>query len=230
MRLDAHAEGGTQGATVTTSDVGSGDAWDAVLIGTGAAITYDNAHTYGGRAYKLVSGTSSTRLEWQSGSVGVQSEVWGRLYAYFTANPAAELVVMRLRRSAGQTARWGVNSSGKVVIRNAANSVIATSSTSVSLNQWVRLEFHCVPLTSNGTAECRIYNSPDSDSVTETISSTTAALTADTDEIHWGPVGTIGGETYWLDHLNLNSIGWPGPAGSRPPLPPMRRRAHLLVR
>lgn len=230
MRLDAHAEAGSQGATVATSDTGSPDPWDAVSIGAGAAITYDNAHAYGARAYKIVSGTTTTHLDWTSTSVGVQAEVWGRQYPYFTANPSAELALLRLRRSAGQTARISVDATGHITLRNAANSLVATSTATIPLNAFFRLEFHSIPLTSNGTIEARLYSSPDSATITETLSVTNAVLTASTDEIHWGPVGTVGGETYWLDWLQLNNMGWPGAAGSAPPPNPVAARRPLLVR
>lgn len=227
MELNNGAEGGPNGATVTTANSGglSGNAFDAVSIGTGAAATFDTAHAYGSRAYKIVSGSSTTHLDWTSGSVGTLTEAWGRLYLYAMGNPAAEVALLRLRRSGAQTARIGVLSGGQITLRQADNSLVATSAATITLGGWTRLEWHCIPVTSNGTIECRIYTSADSATIVETAASTTAAMTAGLDEIHWGPVGNESGYTYWFDALNLNNVGFPGPVGGRRAAPVVSRQA-----
>src|SRR5215467_10547633 len=86
------AEGGTNGTTVSTGNSGgaSGNAFDALLT-TNATVAYDNAHAHSG-ALSVKFATAGTAANWAvewTTSMGTLSQVWFRLYVYFTANPAA---------------------------------------------------------------------------------------------------------------------------------------------
>jgi hypothetical protein len=212
--LTNNAEGGADGVTVTTGNSGgaSGNAWDAVTIGTGATVTYDNDHAHGGSlAYKFLSGSTRTDVNWTSASVGTETEVWGRLYLWLVANPAAELALLRVRSGASQCARLALTTSGTIVIRNAANGVAGTQTNAVATGQWVRVEFRVLASTTVGQIDVRLYNSAESATPTESTALTGLVLTASLNEINWGPVGGTAGETYWLDDLVLNDTGFPGP-------------------
>lgn len=236
MLLTNTAEGGTIGGDVTAANSGgaSGDAWDNVLRATadGGAFIYDDEHARGTAAYKITSATSPVWAGWDSGSVGTLTEAWGRLYLWLPAVPSAELALVRVRSGGSQSARIAITSSGLLILRQASNAAVATSTGTVPTGQWVRIEWHIIAATTNGTIEARVYGSADSETITETMSSSTAALTAAVDEVQYGPVGSEDGHTYWLDDLAATDVDWLGPAAApAEPEPrfPLDDRYELLL-
>lgn len=212
--LNNSGEGGTNTTAVTTGNSGgsSGTAWDAVTVGSGgAAITYDNAHAYGSLAYKFVSGTSSTNVAWTSTSLGTLGEAWGRVYLYMAALPANSTGLVRLTNGAAQVARITISITGNVELRNAANTKLGQTATGVATGQWVRVEWHCIPLASNGTLEIRLFNSADSITADESTGFTNAALATNMTQVQYGPVNNAVAGTYWLDNLTATTLDWPGP-------------------
>lgn len=209
-----NAEGGTNGTTVTTLNSGgtSGTAWDSILTGGSSTAIFDNTHARDSLSYKVTNdGTNTIYLSWSS-SLGTVSEAWGRAYIYLTANPASgSLGLIRGRNGTSQCFRISVNTSGQLEIRQANNSLLVTSTASLTLNQFTRIEWHCVPLSSNGTIEAKIFNTTDSSTATETITSTTATLLTNLTDINYGVQNT--GVSVWFDHLNVNTTAYPGPSG-----------------
>lgn len=128
----ASAETGSNGATVATGDTGT-PAWDAVSIGTGAALTYSNTGgcKRGSLCYSFSSaGTSSTAYgEWNVNAGASAAVQYHRTYidpADFTSVP----VLARGMDSAGSTQRWRLAWTGTAVqLRDSANSTVFTSST-----------------------------------------------------------------------------------------------------
>jgi hypothetical protein len=212
--LNNSAEGGTNGTTVTVanSDATSGTAWDTVTIGSGgAALTYDNTHTYGTLAYKCVSGTSITSLAWST-SLGTLGEAWGRVYLYMDSLPSSiSAGLLRITNGSSQVARLTISGTGNIELRNAANTKLGQTVTGVAIGQWVRVEWHCVPLATNGTIEVRLFNSADSITADESTGFTNAALLTNLTQVQHGPVNNVASGTYWLDNLIVTTLDWAGP-------------------
>lgn len=214
VTLNNTAEGGTNGTAVTTANSGgaSGTAWDTVTIGGGAAVTYDTTHVYGALAYKCVAGTSLTSMAWGSASLGTLSEAWGRLYLYLEALPSVSTGIVRLTNGSAQVSRITVSTTGNVELRNAANTKIVQTVSAVATGKWVRIEWHCIPLATNGTIEVRLYNSADSITADESLGVSTAPLATNLTQVQHGPVNNVAAGTYWLDNLIVTTTDWPGPA------------------
>src|SRR5581483_5372696 len=161
--------GATNGSTIATTDTGDANAWDAVVINGGgsAAFKYDNSHTRFGKsvAGKMVSNSAASVVEWTTQYGSISSD-WGRIYLYLTAYPNNTTLFV----SAGNP-RIAIGTTGGVFTFNSA-SLLKSSTTTLSLNQWYRLEWNFVFNASTGVVECKIFTSPDSTTVAETLSST----------------------------------------------------------
>lgn len=234
--LDNTAEGGVEDTAVTTGNSGgaSGNAFDVVSTGGSGAITFDNEHARGNRAFKVIGDTANACYLTYMSSLGTVAEAWGRLYLYMTASPGATTGIVRLRVAAAQVARITLDTGRHLQIRRADNNTLATMVAAVSLNQFVRVEWHCLATAAGGDIECRLYDAADSATITEQLSDTNAALANNLDEVNIGHHNASPATTFWLDDVQVNTTGWPGPAVTpnvpllarqRPALPAMQRAA-----
>lgn len=218
---------GTVPSSSTPNNTGgaSGDQFDVVNIGSGAALTFDSTHVaHGAAGYKVSTGATSTTslLTWNATSIpGAPLTVWMRNYIYLPANPSAQFPFMRLQNGgASQIARVSVNTTGKVVLFNTANSAVITSTKSLNVAGWSRVEVKIGvgTSTSNGVAEMRLYTS-DMDSanpdeypaaVTNANFTTTGVAAA-----QFGvPASTANVAAYWFDDVALSDTDWVGAAMS----------------
>lgn len=234
--LTNSAEGGSEDAAVTAGNSGgaSGNAFDSVSITGSGSITFDNEHSRGNRAFKITGDTTNATYLNYTSSLGTVGEAWGRVYVYFTANPGATLGVVRLRIGGLQVSRFTISTSGMWQIRNASNSLLATMTSTITLNAWTRMEWHVLATAAGGDIECRLYNTADSNSITDQLSDTNAALATNIDEVNVGHHNANPVTTFWADDLNVNTTTWPGPAltpivafstRQRPSLPAIQRAA-----
>lgn len=211
-------EGGTNGTTISSVNSGgaSGNAFDGTLVsGTGAALTYDNTHAaHGTLAAKVASGSSAgTSYALWSGSIGTQSQVWFRMYLYYTANPANTHRVFTGVNGASNCASLQVTSAGKLQWINSANTAIINSTATIPLNQWFRVEGFLIGSATVGQVETKLFNSPDASSPDETDTSTAnqntfGSITGN----RFGVSGSTANVTFWMDDLGLSSIAYIGPS------------------
>lgn len=225
--LTNSAEGGTSGTTVTTGNSGgaSGNAFQSVTIsGTGAGLTFDNTHSgaHGSLAYKLTFGSSSSVVaeQWNT-SMGTQSQVWFRLYLYFTGFPAANVGLWSCAPASGTSARMQLKASnpnqGHLLFLNSAGTTILTSTNAVPLNQWFRVEGFVIGSSTAGQLEFKLFSTPDSTTPDETQTSAANVNTnsASITRYDFGSSGTgITSYSYWIDDAGLSNVGYIGPAGS----------------
>lgn len=218
MQLVNNADGGVEDATVTALNSGgaSGDAFDTV-VGT-PNITFDDEHAYGPRAYKVaVSGaTTPHQVVWTSSSVGTVGEMWGRLYLWSAAHPADNrLGLVRFLSGGSQAARLIYQTDGTLLVSDAGNGPEITTTGTVPTGQWCRIEWHITFVATSATIEVRLYNSADSATATETISTTTAnGVGVNCDRVEIGAYlnGLPSTWTGWIDNIEVNDSDWPGPA------------------
>lgn len=222
--ITATFETGTNGNTISTGDAGSATAWDAVSIGSNAAVIYDTTHVYNTLSGKISTGASAVTpyLEWVA-ALGTVTDHYGRIYIYFTANPAANHRLIRVLSGATTAADILILTTGKIDLRPSSGSSVKTSTNAISLNQWVRLEYHIIHSTTVGQMEVLLFNSPDSGTPTETITSTAVQNTlASGDRIRFGnQTATANTGPYWFDNIVAKATSYPGPAptGTADPYP-----------
>ncbi len=212
------AETGSNGVAPAASNTlaAGNDPWDAVAVTGSAGVTYDNtAPAHGALAYRIASGVTSGQaiLTWNAQSIGRLDRVWGRLNLRLSAYDSG-LTFLRLRGGGTQIIRLTLDGTGHLQLRNSGNSTVATSTTVLGTGTYVRLEFDVTPSVAAGAATIRIYTSVDSTTITETMSVTSQALgAAYVDEANWGQVASAANmPVYYVDDLQLNATGFPGPA------------------
>lgn len=138
--------------------------------------------------------------------------VFGRGYFYFTGTPASDLTLLVGRNSGGATVFYLlIQSTGKWALVNNGTAV-ATGTTTVALNQWVRFEFSYYDDT--GTAGYFIgkyYASKDSTTATETLTATAITSSQTFNQVGFGVTLSNTG-SYYASELAFNDYDWQGPS------------------
>ncbi len=221
LPLSNSAEGGTNGVQVTTGNSGgaSGDAFDLVDgAGSGQTTTFDTTAAHASLSYKIVSATSPgvTRLGWTT-VIGTYTEIFGRCYTYQTVNGGTNNTIFFADLSGTGTCAWIANFAG--VIRVADTVGNNTGAVAITLNTWVRVEFHIVMSATVGLVEAKLFNTPESLTPDETITRSSANTRASANGAYWGYDGQEGAsQTFYLDDMTLNATGYPGPYSAPRPL------------
>lgn len=216
-QLTATFETGINGNNILATDSGSANAWDSMSVLGGNVATYDNTHpahgSLGGKFDNTVAPASNSLAVWQA-SFGTVTEHWGRVYIYITANPAATFRLVELR-SGGIGGAFAcsvrVDSNGKIAL--ADNTATTTGLTAISLNQPIRIEFHIIHSATIGQMEAKLFNTKDSTTVDDTITSAATHNTlASVDTIGFGLGGGGSAGPIWMDDIVANALSYPGPA------------------
>jgi hypothetical protein len=216
------AEGQTSGTTATqgsggNTGGGSGDYFDTIS-GAGTP-TFDSTHAaHGGNAYKIVTGGTAALcvLQWAAQLGGTPSTAFARLYVYRTANPSgASQAPARFLTSGGvQVARLAFTTAGKIIFNDAANTTQLTSTNTIPLNQWIRIECMVVCSATVGQLEFKLFSAADSTTATETKTSAASLnTTGPIGQIQYGITGaTFANETYWIDDIGFSDAAYLGPS------------------
>lgn len=204
--LTATFEAGVHGNNVTT---GAGEAsatkWDSIF---GTAPTYDNTRVaHGGLSCRLPSNTQCV-LQWDFSSTGH----YGRFYCWLPGTPTFQHSIMLAYNGGTPILGLSVNDNAKMVISDSVGATLA-STASVPTGQWIRMEYHVVHSATVGQIEAKLFNSMDSSSPTEVLTSpatwnTAAAATA----IRFGNQnGTYASGVASVDDIVANATDYPGP-------------------
>lgn len=222
LPLSNSAEGGTSGTAYSAANTGgaSGDAFDAVT--TGGTGTFSNAQAaHGSLSYLHSTGATAAAYygEWNATSLVSATTLYGRIYIYLTANPAATVNVVNWRvSSATASGRISISTAGRIFLTDAAGSAVIQSTVALTLNAWNRIEWSCTPNASSttGAAELRHY-AGDSTTLAETAQTVSAnnfgsaAITV----CRFGiPTSTANVATFYMDDYGLSATGFLGPATS----------------
>jgi hypothetical protein len=164
MVLLAQPGNGTQGATVTNANASGGNQFDTVTkSGTGTTQTYDNAHIIHSNTTSLknhIAAVSSTAFYQWKASITATNNAYGRIYIYVTANPSVNARIMQFNSGSNVAAAGLVlTTTGTIRTVNALGSTIATSTATVALNAWNRIELEVTGVSgSTGTVAARLYS------------------------------------------------------------------------
>lgn len=211
-------EGGSNGVTVSTANSGglSGNPFDVMNIGTGATVAYSTTHAAHGSVSCEVATTASSaaaNAEW-SASMGSQTQVWFRMYLYFTAWPAANIAVWRAFQGGNQVCGLDVFTPGLLKFFDANNSGIITSTATIPVGSWFRVEGFVIGSASTGQVQMKLFDNPDGTIPTETDTSAANQNTfGHPDNYRYGGVSAstnIG--PFWMDNVGLSNTGYLGPA------------------
>lgn len=202
MRKATNFEGITDGATLTTSNSGgtSGDNYDAIVIGSGAGLIATSTNAIKEtRSAQISTGASAVQCH-ADYTFTATPTVGRRLYVRTPSSFSTAPTIGRFMSGAGanQVVRFGWNSSGNLLIRNAANSTVATSTTTFSTSTNYRLWLTCTQgLT--GSAQVLIYSSIDSTTPLETLTVASGNFgVVDIDAMLVGQVAGLANVPAWL--------------------------------
>ena len=223
--LASSFDGGTNGTTISPANSGtSGNAFDtAGITATGTAV-YSNAQAAHGE-YSLEVAAAATndtaQAKWSAASYGTQTQTWFREYLYFTANPANGARVFLYANASGNCAYITVNSSGKLVMQDSANSTMFTFATAIPLNYWFRIEGSVINSATGGLAALSLYSLDSMVALESHLSAATFNTRVNGTSASFGISASAGGSVspYWLDGVGISNTGALGPLSGEP-LPP----------
>lgn len=211
-QLANNFEAGTNGSNVTT---GGGEASPDAFgyADGGGAITYDTTHAaHGTKAGKCTTGA----IGWLNAQIVSQTDHYGRYYVYRTANPVTKNADLYVTLTSG-TLRIYVNTSGQVEIAK-GTTVLQTSTVTVNLNGWTRIEYHIVNNAVTGSFQVKIFTTPDGGTAAETLTQTSEDTSTASTEIYVGnSLATGGNSAFWIDDVIVKATSYPGSAAAAAP-------------
>jgi hypothetical protein len=228
-------EGGSNGTTITAANSGgaSGNAFNTVVVDS--TLTYTTASAAHGSVAALASGTSDAYVAWTSGLAGTSATAYARTYFRVTSLPAANTNVLRMLSSSnGIMGTIRINSAGTLGMLYGAGSLGGTTSGTITLGAWFRVELRVTAGgSSNGTMVMRVFWTPDATTADQEITSSNVTTgAANPTRLRCGILSNSA-EVYF-DDLAFSDTDWIGPAGGgagpstgtlAAPLPPLAAQA-----
>ena len=214
-RVESTFDTGANGSDVLTTDPGSPTAFDVRSV-TSGSIKYDSSVTYGGALsakFSFSNVSAQTYLRWTT-ATGSLTNHYGRAYLYATSYPAttvgdhAPFGFIQTSFSNGPAVR--VHTTGVLELDDGA--FIGTlGSVPIALNQWIRIEWHVIHLTSGGLIEAKLFNNPTSTAPDEWIIFSNRNTGVDCGKLQLGSDNSGSGWIFWLDNVVAGATDWVGP-------------------
>jgi hypothetical protein len=201
-------EGGSDGTVITVGNSGgaSGNAFNVVSTDGGVTSpTFESDHALNTLCCHIVGASSSDFVYVRWNSLGDLKDSYGQAYVYFTANPATNIVLSYLTDSSGNpVGRVRIDTTGLVKAVDAANSIAATTTVPINLNNWTRLEWR-YRVTPN-LLTIRIATRPNDFHIEEItgVMDTGNAL----DQERMGQNIPAGACDFYMDNLVSGGTGW----------------------
>jgi hypothetical protein len=206
--------GGADEVTVnTTNSAGGGTAWTSVVRGTGATLVYDVDGATTWYRFATAGTSTSANVSWTSVTFPVSmSRVYGGFWYRQVGTPGTtQIALIRVRASSTQAMRITVVS-GKLQIRNTSNTVVATSTATLTpaTAYFVRWDL-TTGTTTTGVAVVELFTEAGVFVETMTISGQNFGGAA-VNETSFGIVAnTANHPAYQLRGFDVNTTGWPAP-------------------
>lgn len=209
-------EGGSNGTTITTANSGgsSGDAFDnAPAPGVTGVMTFSTAQAAHGSVSMTTSTGGTSALAYAGYNLATTSTDTCRIYFRFTSLPSAQQNFVRYLSTGSQSLRVNVTTAGLIEVRNAANNVAGTTTSAISVGSWARLELQSTWSTTVGAVTLRLYLSPDSTTISDSLTLSSLVLTASANEVRFGVGASMANAVQvWYDDLAIEGATWHGPA------------------
>lgn len=220
-------EGGTNGTAITAATQtggASGNAFDAMSLGTSGAMAFDNAHPAHGAnmGYKITQPATLTTIytSWTTslGTLSTNQTLYGRVY--YWASVISGTSIRLFNAYNGTTLLGGLSlASGTNALqwRSSADASVGVNGTNIPINTLVRIEFQMTGIGGGATALGGTANWYTGDSATTANTASTlsgaAGGTLAPNGIRWmaGVASGTASTAFWFDGFQLNATGFPGP-------------------
>ena len=211
--------GQSSGTTITTGNSNGGTGNYAFTNVTGAP-TYSSVEAHSGTLSMLSIAAGTSHCQWNSTAFGLNLQtLYGCVYVYPTAVPTSSF---RFIQGDGNVVTDAFRISMSLttgviiaVVNDGTTSSTHTGSIGLTLNSWNRVEFQFALAGGNGTTAYQIFVGANADGVTPDETGTISRALTDSSlaQIYYGPESTESPTVFYLDDLNLNQTGYPGPQG-----------------
>lgn len=213
-------EGGTNGVTLTQGSGGntgatSGDFFNNVDNGSGVGtVAFSSAQAAHGSRSMTTSTPASSSLAYAGWTLSAATSDVCREYCRFVSLPsAATQPVLRYLSTGSQAYRVNVKTGGALEIRDAGNNVIGTTTSVISAGSWFRLELTTTFSATVGAIALRLYLSPDSTSISDSLTLSGLTLTASSNDLRFGVGSAMANAVQvFYDDLATEGATWHGPA------------------
>jgi len=209
---------GPAGTSLTAGVLGSVDGmpWDNVTITAGSTLTYDTTHAHSGLYSAKITTTSGVacHADWMSsGSLPSGTQFFFRLYLYMETNPATQHQLWGWMNNGTRAADLVVTSTGTLIARNTSGATILTTTATVPLNQWFRVEGFCIGDASVGQVEIKLFSSAESTTATETQTTAASQNTSGLiTQARFGLAsGGVTGLLWWMAGPAVSATAYVGP-------------------
>lgn len=211
-------EGLTSGTTVTAANSGgtSGDAFTTVAPDSSTVVADNTFAAHGAISLKMATTTAmGPYVAYTITSSAANGSL--RAYCYIEGYPTSNTNILRLYSGSTIVGTLRINTTGKLGLLYGTGTLGNTSTTTLPLNAWFRIEFQVTPGTGTAaTVQAMIYLTPDSTTPTETLTSSgiTVATAASVTQARYGVISSVANWTVWFDDLAFGDAGYIGPVSS----------------
>lgn len=213
-------EGGSNGVTLTQGSGGntggsSGDFFNTVDTGGGVGVVaFSTAQAAHGSVSMTTSTAGVSSLAYAGYTLSSVTTDTCREYCRLVSLPsAAAQPVLRYMSGASQAYRVNVKSGGALEVRDAGNNVVGTTTSTISAGAWFRLELLTTFSATVGAITLRLYLSPDSTSISDSLTLSGLTLTATSNGLRFGIGSAMANAVQtWYDDVATEGATWHGPA------------------
>lgn len=205
----------TNVSTTNSDDHTAGTAFTSVTIGTGVTVKYDTAQAmHGSYSVRHATGGTSAQglMTWGSAVIGTPARLYGRFYLRMSAiGTARPIYRVRANGASTQVLRVQVSATGAIELRNSGNTVVATTTATISASTWYRIEVDARAGASI-TNTVRLY-AGDSTTLIEEISAlSNYSGNSTVDEVALGNAANATNlPNAWYDSFKVSDAAWVGP-------------------
>lgn len=206
--------GKSSGDAILTTDTGALSQWDA----KSQSPTYSSTAAHGSLGARFFdTGSGAGHLVWRRDGIWTDlSDFYVRFYIYMHAMTGGNVSAgVRHLDAAGNPAvavYVGGATDGKIRVLDKDAATVGTSTAGFSYDAWHRVEYHVVHAGASSTIDVRMYDSPDSTTITETVSLSSKNFLAETGYISFGnPGGYTANADFFMDSIVAGATAWPGP-------------------
>lgn len=172
-----NCEGASNGTAITTANSDDNSAGDAFTVVANTTKTFDTSTSmHGATSLKFVAAATNPLVGYNT---GLSTKGSTRFYFRFTANPGATLSIFQVRGGGAGAASINLLTNGKLRVDDKLAAYNSTTTTTLSINTWYRIEFmaNSGTTTGDGSLSFKLF-SGDSTTALDTITTTTANVGA----------------------------------------------------